>query len=142
MTRISKFGLKNHGIVNTRSEHWNLDASPLYEATLSRGLGRLSEGGALVVETGRHTGRSPNDKFLVEEPSSKHNIWWGPVNKPTSPERFDNLHRQILSYYQGRDLYVQDLYCGADPASTWLKKLLTGTKNTGSGILPSMMTRC
>ena len=115
MTRSSKFGLKNHGIVNARAEHWNLDASPLYEATLSRGLGKLSAGGALVVETGKHTGRSPNDKFLVEEPSSKGNIWWGPVNKPTSEKRFDNLHRQILSYYQGRDVYVQDLFCGADP---------------------------
>jgi phosphoenolpyruvate carboxykinase (ATP) len=115
VTRTSNFGLKNHGIVNARAEHWNLDAAPLYEATLSRGLGKLSVGGALVVETGKHTGRSPNDKFLVEEPSSKSNIWWGPVNKPTSTERFDNLHRQILSYYQGRDLYVQDLYCGADP---------------------------
>jgi len=115
VTRISKFGLKNHGIVNARAEHWNLDAAPLYEATLARGLGSLSVGGALVVETGKHTGRSPNDKFLVEESSSKGNIWWGPVNKPTTPERFDNLHRQILSYYQGRDVYVQDLFCGTDP---------------------------
>jgi phosphoenolpyruvate carboxykinase (ATP) len=113
--RKSKFGLKNHGIVNARAEHWNLDAAPLYEATLARGLGRLSEGGALVVETGKHTGRSPKDKFLVEEPSSKGNIWWGPINRPTSAEKFDNLHRQILSYLQGRDVYVQDLFAGTDP---------------------------
>jgi phosphoenolpyruvate carboxykinase (ATP) len=99
--------------VNVRAEHWNLAAAPLYEATLSAGLGRLSAGGALVVETGKHTGRSPNDKFLVEEPSSKDNIWWGP-NKGTDPATFDNLRRQILSYYQGRDVYVQDLYAGAD----------------------------
>ena len=113
MDRKSKFGLGNHGIVNVRAEHWNLAAAPLYEATLSAGLGRLSAGGALVVETGKHTGRSPNDKFLVEEPSSKDNIWWGP-NKGTDPATFDNLRRQILSYYQGRDVYVQDLYAGAD----------------------------
>jgi phosphoenolpyruvate carboxykinase (ATP) len=113
--RKSNFGLKNHGIVNTRSEHWNLDAAPLYEATLARGLGHISSGGALVVETGKHTGRSPRDKFLVEEPSSQGNIWWGPINRPTSAQKFDNLHRQILSHYQGRDIYVQDLFCGADP---------------------------
>jgi phosphoenolpyruvate carboxykinase (ATP) len=111
----SSFGLKNHGIVNVRAEHWNLDAAPLYEATLARGLGRLSEGGALVVETGKHTGRSPRDKFLVEEPSSSKNIWWGPINRPTDAQKFDNLHRQILSHYQGRDVYVQDLFCGTDP---------------------------
>jgi phosphoenolpyruvate carboxykinase (ATP) len=113
--RKSTFGLKNHGIVNARAEHWNLDAAPLYEATLARGLGSLSAGGALVVETGKHTGRSPKDKFLVEEPSSKGNIWWGPVNRPTDAQTFDNLHRQILSYFQGRDVYVQDLFAGTDP---------------------------
>lgn len=115
MDRKSKFGLKNHGIANARAEHWNLDAAPLYEATLARGLGSISAGGALVVETGKHTGRSPRDKFLVEEPSSKGDIWWGPVNRPTSAQNFDNLHRQILSYFQGRDIYVQDLFAGTDP---------------------------
>ena len=115
MDRISKFGLQHHGIVNARNECWNLDAAPLYEATITQGLGRMSVGGALVVETGKHTGRSPNDKFLVEEPSSRDNIWWGPINKGTTQERFDNLHRQILAYFQGRDMYVQDLYAGSDP---------------------------
>ena len=115
MDRISTFGLANHGIVNAKAEHWNQSAAPLYEATIRGGLGSVSRGGALVVETGRHTGRSPNDKFLVEEASSKDNIWWGPINRPTSEERFDNLHRQILAYYQGRNLYVQDLFAGADP---------------------------
>jgi phosphoenolpyruvate carboxykinase (ATP) len=113
--RKSNFGLKNHGIINARGEHWNLDAAPLYEATLARGLGQISAGGALVVETGKHTGRSPKDKFLVEESSSQGNIWWGPINRPTSVQNFDNLHRQILSYFQGRDIYVQDLFAGADP---------------------------
>jgi phosphoenolpyruvate carboxykinase (ATP) len=74
----------------------------------------MSTGGALVVETGKHTGRSPNDKFLVDEASSTGNIWWGPVNKKTSEENFENMRRQILSYYQGRDLYVQDLFAGSD----------------------------
>jgi phosphoenolpyruvate carboxykinase (ATP) len=112
---VSKFGIENNGIVNAADVHWNKEAAELYEATIRDGLGRLAPGGALVVETGKHTGRSPNDKFLVEEPSSSEHIWWGPVNRPTTPELFDNLHRQILAYLQGRDVYVQDLYAGADP---------------------------
>ncbi len=115
MEHVSKFGIENHGIVNAAGLHWNEEAATLYEATIRGGLGRLAPGGALVVETGKHTGRSPNDKFLVEEPSSKEHIWWGPVNRPTTPERFDNLHRQMLAYLQGRNVYVQDLYAGADP---------------------------
>ncbi len=115
MEHINKAGLEGHGITNAKSVHWNLSAAPLYEATMAAGLGQISAGGALVVETGKHTGRSPNDKFLVEEPSSKDNIWWGPINRPTTPEVFENMRRQICAYYQGRKLYVQDLFAGADP---------------------------
>ena len=103
MEHINKAGLESHGITNAKSVHWNLSAAPLYEATMAAGLGHVSAGGALVVETGKHTGRSPNDKFLVEEPSSKENIWWGPINRPTTPELFENMHRQIAAYYQGRE---------------------------------------
>lgn len=110
----SKFGLEDHGVINTLEAHWNLGAEALYEDTVQLGLGVISEGGALAVETGKYTGRSANDKFLVEEDSSKGNIWWGPVNKPISEDRFNAMHTKMLAYYQGRELYVQDLYAGAD----------------------------
>ncbi|NKB55748.1 MAG: phosphoenolpyruvate carboxykinase [Alphaproteobacteria bacterium] len=115
MSHISKFGLDNHGVINTAETHWNQGAERLYEDTVKLGLGVVSEGGALMVETGKYTGRSSNDKFLVDEDSSRDNIWWGPVNKPIATERFDAMRTKMLAYYQGRDLYVQDVYAGADP---------------------------
>ncbi|MBL4721819.1 MAG: phosphoenolpyruvate carboxykinase [Alphaproteobacteria bacterium] len=110
---MSKFGLDNHGLINTVDIHWNQPAEPLYEATVQLGLGEISQGGALSVETGKYTGRSVNDKFLVKESSSEGNIWWGP-NKGIAPEQFDALHGKMLTYMQGRELYVQDVYAGAD----------------------------
>ena len=115
MSHNSNFGLDNHGVINAAATHWNQGAERLYEDTVRLGLGTISEGGALVVETGKYTGRSTNDKFIVEEESSRDNIWWGPVNKPIAPERFDGMRIKMLAYYQGRELYVQDVYAGADP---------------------------
>jgi phosphoenolpyruvate carboxykinase (ATP) len=112
---ISKYGLDKHGVVNNADTFWNLGAEPLYEATIRLGLGTVSEGGALSVNTGKYTGRSANDKFIVDAPASHDSIWWGKVNKPIAPERFDAMHAKMLAYYQTRDLYVQDLYAGADP---------------------------
>jgi phosphoenolpyruvate carboxykinase (ATP) len=70
---------------------------------------------ALLVKTGKFTGRSPKDKFVVEEPSIKDEIDWGAVNQPTTPEVFDNLHKKVVDYLDGKKLYVKDLYAGADP---------------------------
>jgi phosphoenolpyruvate carboxykinase (ATP) len=112
---VSRNGLARHGIVNHANAFWNLGAPTLYEHTLARGQGRLAPGGALVVRTGQHTGRSPLDKFIVEEPTTGDDIWWGDVNIATSEERFERLHAKMLAYFQNRDLYVQDLYAGADP---------------------------
>lgn len=115
MSQNSKFGLDNHGVLNAAATHWNQGAERLYEDTVRQGLGTISEGGALVVETGKYTGRSANDKFIVEEESSRDNIWWGPVNKPIAPERFQQMRTKMLAYFQNRELYVQDVYAGADP---------------------------
>ena len=109
----SNYSLQNHGVFNNGGELWNLGAEALYEETVRQGLGTITKGGALTVETGKFTGRSPNDKFIVEEETSRDNIWWGAVNKSTSEEVFDNLHTQMTAYYQNRKLYVQDLYAGA-----------------------------
>jgi len=115
VSQISKFGLDHHGVINPAATHWNHGAERLYEDTVRLGLGVISEGGALVVETGKYTGRSANDKFIVEENSSRDNIWWGPINKPIASKSFDSMRIKMLAYYQSRELYVQDVYAGADP---------------------------
>ena len=95
MSQISKFGLDHHGVVNPAATNWNQGAERLYEETVRLGLGTISEGGALVVETGKYTGRSANDKFIVEEKSSRDNIWWGSVNKPIASKNFDSMRIKL-----------------------------------------------
>ncbi len=112
---ISRHGLERHGIGNFAAAHWNLAAPALYQHTLRRGEGRLAEGGALVVLTGQHTGRSPNDKYIVEEASTRDDICWGEVNVAISEAGFERLHAKVLAYFQSRELYVQDVLAGADP---------------------------
>src|SRR5436189_1834472 len=90
--------------VNAR---WNLTAPALYEEAVRRGEGLIAADGPLVCRTGQHTGRSPNDKFLVREPSSEHLIAWGPVNRPMEPAQFDALYRDIVESLAGRELFVQ-----------------------------------
>src|SRR5690349_5513023 len=111
----SSYGLKNHGFSNLEREYWNLTAPALYEQIIRRREGILSHLGPIVVRTGTHTGRSPNDKFAVREPSSESHIWWGSTNRAFEPERFDNLHRRLMAYFQNKEVYVQDCYAGADP---------------------------
>ncbi len=112
--RQSVHGLQLHGLKHLGKVHWNPEPPALYEFALRRGEASLALGGALVVSTGVHTGRSPNDKFVVKEPSSDGKIWWGKVNKPISPEHFDRIHAKAVAYMQGRELFVQDCYAGAD----------------------------
>jgi phosphoenolpyruvate carboxykinase (ATP) len=103
------------GVRTSRPVHWNLSAAELYEHAIRRDEGRLAAEGPLVCNTGAHTGRSPNDKFMVKEPSSEGQIAWGKVNKPIEPAQFDALKRDMLAHLADRELYVQDLYAGADP---------------------------
>jgi phosphoenolpyruvate carboxykinase (ATP) len=112
---VSSHGLDKLGFRNLSSEHWNLTPEMLVEEALRRQEGALAQGGALVTHTGHHTGRSANDKFVVKEPSSESDIWWGSVNRPFEPERFDALHRHMLDHLSGRDVYVRDCYAGANP---------------------------
>jgi phosphoenolpyruvate carboxykinase (ATP) len=111
----SKYGLENHGIYHAETIYWNLSTPKLYEESIMRHEGRIAHLGPLVVRTGQHTGRSPKDKFVVREPSSEHNIWWGDVNRPISPEKYEHLKARMLAYTAGKDLFVQDCYAGADP---------------------------
>jgi phosphoenolpyruvate carboxykinase (ATP) len=94
--------------------HWNQSVPALYEHILRRGEARLSHGGTLVVSTGVRTGRSPLDRFIVEEPSTAADIWWGDANRPIGKDVFDGLHMRVTAYLRGRDVFVQDLFAGAD----------------------------
>ena len=95
--------------------HRNVPVPQLYEEAIRRREGRLSSGGALSCTTGEHTGRSPHDKFLVREPATEGEIWWGPVNRPIEEAQFDAVARDVAAYLSGREVFVQDCFGGADP---------------------------
>ncbi|HEX6324897.1 MAG TPA: phosphoenolpyruvate carboxykinase (ATP), partial [Vicinamibacterales bacterium] len=107
--------LEAHGI-NAGTVHWNLTIPELVEAAVRRGEGVLAADGPIVCSTGQHTGRSPNDKFVVREPSSEQHVAWGKVNRAIDEAAFDRLHDRMLKYLEGRDLYALDCHAGADPA--------------------------
>src|SRR5438094_2339084 len=104
------------GLKHAAKVHWNLSAPALYEEAVRRSEGALAADGPLVVTTGRHTGRSANDKFVVRDAETEPLVNWGDVNKPMSTEQFRALHARVLAYLQGRELHVQELSVGADPA--------------------------
>jgi phosphoenolpyruvate carboxykinase (ATP) len=107
-------GLEHYGIRNANKVYWNLPASVLCEEVIRRREGVMASLGALVVRTGHHTGRSPDDKLVVHEASSKDRIGWGTVNRPLEADKFDSLYSRLLVYLQERDLFVQDCFVGAD----------------------------
>lgn len=115
-TRKAEYHLANHGISNLRLAYWNLASEALYEEAIFRGEGQTAIGGPLVVNTGKHTARSANDKFVVRSVDSENNIWWGVYNRPFEAGKFDVLYERMLGFLQGRDVFVQDVYAGADPA--------------------------
>jgi phosphoenolpyruvate carboxykinase (ATP) len=107
--------LEVHGLHASKPVHLNLPAAVLYEHAIRRSEGLMAADGPLVCRTGAHTGRSPNDKFVVREPASESHIWWGKVNKPLTPDRYAALKADVLAHLGTRELFVQDLYAGADP---------------------------
>ena len=111
----SPYDLENHGLRNLGTVHWNLSQAVLTEHAIRKSEGVLSSHGALVVETGQHTGRSANDKFVVRDESTENEIWWGKVNVPYEPARFEALFARMTDYLKGREVYVQDCFAGADP---------------------------
>jgi phosphoenolpyruvate carboxykinase (ATP) len=109
--------LSQHGLSPAGRIHWNLSPAELIEHAVWRGEGQLSADGSFVARTAPHTGRAPNDKFTVREPSSEADIWWGDVNVELGVEHFETLRRDLLDYLNDQDeLYVQDVWAGADPA--------------------------
>ncbi len=107
------FKLEDQRITGARAVHYNLIEPALVEAAVMRGEARLGLGGAVLASTGTHTGRSPKDKFVVRTPSVENSVWWE-NNAPMAPEAFDRLHADMLEHVKGRELFVQDLYGGAD----------------------------
>jgi phosphoenolpyruvate carboxykinase (ATP) len=117
--------LSEHGITPGGRVHYNPTTALLYSHALQRGDGRLAEGGPLVVDTGDHTGRSPNDKFLVREPGSEDRIWWSKVNQDLDEDQFEGLREKVVSYLDRRDVYVVDAFAGADPAHRLTLRVIT-----------------
>ncbi|MDA8122699.1 MAG: phosphoenolpyruvate carboxykinase (ATP) [Deltaproteobacteria bacterium] len=106
--------LARHGILHPEVIWWNLPPPSLVEHAIQRREGHLAQGGAMVVRTGEYTGRSPNDRFFVREPSSETKIAWGKSNRPFDPEKYEALRSRLLTYLEGKELFVQDCYAGAD----------------------------
>lgn len=115
---METYGLEKLGIINPSAVYRNMMPAQLTEKALERGEGVLSDTGALVVETGKYTGRSPDDKFIVDVPSVHDEIAWGKVNVPISREKFDAIEAKMVAYLQGREIFIFDGMAGADPACT------------------------
>jgi phosphoenolpyruvate carboxykinase (ATP) len=105
----------------------NLSTAELYEHAIRNGEGIVSAHGSLVVRTGKHTGRSPKDKFVVREPSSQDTVWWGEINQPISEEHYDRLRTRLMRHVADRPVYSQDLYIGAQPEHRRSLRVFTET---------------
>ena len=115
---METYGLEQLGIVNAAAVYRNLTPAQLTEHALRRGEGTLSATGALVVKTGKYTGRSANDKFIVDTPAVHDDIAWGKVNRPMEKEKFDAIFAKVTAYLQNKEVYVFDGFAGADPKYT------------------------
>lgn len=123
----ANFGVENHGFFNTGDQYWNLSSGALIEEALKRNEALLSVDGALIANTGKHTGRSPNDKFVVKHPdiADSDEIWWGKINQAIAPDIFERIYQKMLAYFQGRDLFIQDMQAGAHPEFSMPIRVIT-----------------
>ncbi|MBN1276007.1 MAG: phosphoenolpyruvate carboxykinase (ATP), partial [Deltaproteobacteria bacterium] len=107
-TELERQGFRNVGAI-----YWNATTPRLYEEIIKRREGNIAHLGPIVVRTGHLMGRSPNDRFIVREPSSEDKIWWSPANKEIDEEKFTHLFHRLQAYFQNKDLFIQDCYAGA-----------------------------
>lgn len=119
---MNEFGLKGKnasiaplGLGNVAAAWWNLTPAELVEETLMRGEGELTDTGALAIDTGEFTGRSPKDKFMVFDDITKDTVWWGDINIKFEPAKFDALYNRVTAYLSGKEVYVRDSHACADP---------------------------
>ena len=115
---METYGLEKLGIINAKAVYRNLTPAQLTEHALCRGEGTLSNTGALVVKTGKYTGRSANDKFIVDTPAVHDDIAWGKVNRPIEKAKFDAIRAKVIAYLQGKEIFIFDGFAGADPKYT------------------------
>ena len=115
---METYGLEQLGILNPKAVYRNLEPAQLVEHALRRGEGQLSNTGALCVRTGKYTGRSPNDKFIVDSEGVHDDIAWGKINVPTTQAVFDALYEKMVAYLQNREIFVFDGFAGADSRHT------------------------
>lgn len=114
--RSSRSTLKALGLDGVSNAYWNLTPAELVEETLLNGQGVLADTGALAIDTGEFTGRSPKDRFIVCDEKTEQSVWWGDINIKFSPQQFDALFNRVKAYLSNRDIYVRDSYACADPA--------------------------
>jgi phosphoenolpyruvate carboxykinase (ATP) len=107
--------LTSLGLKHVSAAYWNLNIAELVEETILRGEGVLTDTGALAIDTGEFTGRSPKDKFIVFDTITKDTVWWGDVNFKFDPSKFDLLYNRVTAYLAGKDVFVRDAYACADP---------------------------
>lgn len=119
--------LEKLGFRNLNAIYWQLHTPQLYEQALRRQEGFISHLGPIVIRTGDHTGRSPQDKFIIREPTTEDDIWWGKVNQDLSPEQFEEIYQKMLAYFQGNNVFVQDCFAGADPDYRMPVRVITET---------------
>ena len=115
-----ELGLKSIGKVRH-----NLSYDELFEQETSNAEGAISANGTMMVDTGKFTGRSPKDKYFVHQKPSFENIAWGKINKAMAPEVFDELYAEVIEYLSGKDLYVTDGFCGANPKTRKSVRFIT-----------------
>jgi phosphoenolpyruvate carboxykinase (ATP) len=115
MTNLASIGLDIYGLGDAREVYWNLNPAEYYEHAIRNGEADLSDAGALRVLTGQYTGRSPKDKFVVDEPGVHEDIWWT-SSQACEPELFDRLYEKVVNYLRDQRLYVIDAFAGADPS--------------------------
>jgi len=119
------YGLENIGMTNLRQVYWNLPVEALYEEIIFRNEAKITRQGPIVAYTGQHTGRSASDKVIVREATSENHVWWGQYNRPMAADKFEELFARMQGFFQGRDVFVQDVYVGADPAYRMPIRIIT-----------------
>lgn len=115
---MQTYGIEKLGIIGPKAVYRNLSPAQLTEAALRREEGKLSSTGALVVTTGKYTGRSPKDKFIVDTDTIHNEIAWGKVNRPISREKFNSIKGKMAAYLQNREVFIFDGFAGADKKYT------------------------
>jgi phosphoenolpyruvate carboxykinase (ATP) len=121
----SDFGLENQGLTHLKRVYWNLPTDALYEEFVFRGEGTIVNNGPMAVNTGKWSARAANDKFVVQEPDSAEDVWWGEYNRPVTPEKFYGLYTRMQAYLQGEEVFVQDCYAGNDDEHRLAVRIIT-----------------